>query len=375
MRARCLLVGIALSALNCSEKSTAPEPAKATTAGSAGQASGAAGGAPLGGSGSVAAGAAGMAGVAGTLVTAGSGGAGSGGAAGSGPSSEGPTTLSERYCPKTTEAYPNPLAQSPVPVVVPIAPPGGISFLEGPVWLAERGVLMLSEWNDQHRILQLTPPQAVEVYKPMSRTNGLVVTPDGKSLLVVTEMPNATVSRINLADKSVEPLVADYEGESFIQPNDLAMLADGTLFFTDYQAGRLYERDSAGKVGLISSLTHANGVGVSPDEKTLYLMADTHAVKYPLGPGGSVGTEAEFAAGLNGADGLAIDCAGNVYIAQNNGGSLVVVAPSGNQLGALTGLPKTVTNAAFGGPERKTLYITTSSGLYAVAMPLAGLPY
>ncbi len=209
----------------------------------------------------------------------------------------------------------------------------------------------------------------------MSRSNGLALTPDGKSLLLVTEMPAATLSRLDLADKSVEPLVKDYEGTSFIQPNDVTVLANGTLFFTDYQAGRLYQRDSAGKVSLISSLAHSNGVGVSPDEKTLYLMADTHAVEYPLGPDGKVGVETEFAADLNGADGLAIDCAGNVYIAENNGGSLVVVAPSGTKLGELTGLPRTVTNAAFGGPDRKTLYITTSSALYAVALPLAGLPY
>jgi gluconolactonase len=259
--------------------------------------------------------------------------------------------------------------------MVAMTPPGGISFLEGPVWLAERGVLLLSEWNDQHRILQLTPPQAVEVYKPMSRTNGLVLAPDGKSLLVVTEMPSTSVSRIDLADKSVAPVVEDFEGESFVQPNDLAVLADGTLFFTDYQAGRLYQRNVAGKVTLVSSLAHSNGVGVSPDEKTLYLMADTHAVKYPLGPGASVGSESEFAGELNGADGLAIDCAGNVYIAENNGASLVVVAPSGAKLGEITGLPQTVTNAAFGGTDRKTLYVTTASALYTVALPLPGLPY
>ncbi len=343
------------------------------TAGTAGQAAGGAGGVTAGGSGGAAAGTANVSGAAGTAVTAGS--SGSGGEGGSGSEPESPTTLGELYCPEASEPYPNPLVENPSPVVVPIAPPGGISFLEGPVWLAEPGVLLFSEWNDNHRILQLTPPQAVEIYKPMSRTNGLVVTPDGTSLLMVTEMPDTTVSRLDLADKSVQPLVEDFEGESFVQPNDLAVLADGTLFFTDYQAGRLYERDSAGEVSLISSLAHSNGVGVAPDEKTLYLMADTIAVKYPLGPGGSVGPEAEFIGSLNGADGLAIDCAGNVYIAQNNGASLVVVAPSGEKLGEITGLPQVVTNAAFGGPERKTLYVTTDSALYTVALPVPGLPY
>jgi gluconolactonase len=267
------------------------------------------------------------------------------------------------------------LAGAPVPVVVPIEPPGGISFLEGPVWLAETGVLLLSEWNDQHRILQLTPPQSVAVYKPMSRTNGLVLEPGGESLLVVTEMPDTTVSRLDLSSKALDPVVADYMNQDFVQPNDLAVMANGTLFFTDYQAGRLYRRTTDGTLSLVSSLAHSNGVGVSPDEKSLYLMADTHAVKYPLTADGSVGAEAEFAGDLQGADGLAIDCAGNVYIAENNGGSLVVISAAGQKLGEIAGLPKTVTNAAFGGPDQKTLYVTTSSALYTVALPIPGLPY
>lgn len=209
----------------------------------------------------------------------------------------------------------------------------------------------------------------------MSRTNGLVLAPDGESLLVVTEMPNTTVSRLDLSTKQLEPVVEDYMGEAFEQPNDLAVTANGTLFFTDYQAGRLYRRATDGTVSLVSSLAHSNGVGVSPDETSLYLMADTHAVKYPLTADGSVGTEAEFANDLQGADGLAIDCAGNVYIAENNGGSLVVVSAAGQKLGEITCLPKTVTNAAFGGPELKTLYVTTSSALYTVALPIPGLPY
>jgi gluconolactonase len=373
VRASCLLIAIALTGPACSEKSVA-QGTDTTTAGSAGQAVGGVGSVPVGGAGGTAGGAAAgtanSAGTAGTAVVAGGGGAG-----GSDPEPEDPTTLGKLYCPQEGAAYPNPLAENPSPVVVPIAPPGGISFLEGPVWLEEPGVLLFSEWNDGHRILQLTPPQTVTVYKPMSRSNGLVVMPDGKALLMVTEMPATTVSRLELVDKSVKPVLEDFEGESFIQPNDLALLADGTLFFTDYQAGRLYERDRAGKVSLISSLAHSNGVGVAPDEKTLYLMADTKAVKYPLGPGGSVGPEAPFAGGLNGADGLAIDCAGNVYIAQNNGASVVVVAPSGDKLGEITGLPQVVTNAAFGGLDRKTLYVTTSSALYTVALPVPGLPY
>jgi gluconolactonase len=283
-------------------------------------------------------------------------------------------TVGELYCPPAGTAYPDPLPAVRQVTLVPIAPPEGISFLEGPVWLADRGVLLFSEWNGGHRILQLTPPQAVEVFLPATGSNGLTLTPDGKSLLMVTELPAAGVSRVGLADKSVQRLVQNFNGQNFAQPNDLAARADGIIYFTDYQAGRLYRRATDGSLSLVSSQTHANGVGLSPDEKTLYLNADTHTMRFPLAADGTVGQGADVASDLNGADGMAIDCAGNVFIAQNNGGSLVVYSAAGNKLGEIGGLPLTVTNAAFGGADRRTLYITTNSALYTIQLAVPGLP-
>jgi len=300
--------------------------------------------------------------------------AGGGNAPVAGSSSQA-STIGEIYCPPAAAPYPNPLAGAPVASVVPIDPPGGIEFLEGPVWLAERGVLLLSEWNAGHRILQLTPPQAVEVFLPASRSNGLIVTPDAQTLLLVREEPDSSLSRLSLANKAIEPLVEDFEGTGFIQPNDLALRADGTIFFTDYQAGRLYRRAVNGTVTLDASRPHANGVAISPDESVLYLNSDALTIELPLMPDGTLGEASNLATGLSGADGLAIDCAGNVYIAQNQGGALVVVSPTGEELGQIGDLPQTVTNAAFGGPDRQTLYITTNSALYAVELPVPGLPY
>jgi gluconolactonase len=294
-----------------------------------------------------------------------------GGDAGGAPTS----TLGAVHCPPASGAYPNPLANSVTPAQVPITPPGGIMFLEGPVWLADRGVLLLSEWNGGHRILQLTPPAAVEVFLPASRTNGLALAPESGALLIITESPGAGVARLNLADKSVTPLVQAYEGQPFVQPNDLAVRADGTIYFTDYQAGRLYRRAPDGGLTIVSSLAKSNGVALSPDERTLYLNADTRTVKYPVAADGTVGAGTDLTTGLRGADGLAIDCAGNVYVAQNDGGAVAVVSAAGTKLGEIGGLPRAVTNAAFGGPTKRTLYITTSSALYAAELPVPGLPY
>ncbi|HVR64646.1 MAG TPA: SMP-30/gluconolactonase/LRE family protein [Polyangia bacterium] len=287
-----------------------------------------------------------------------------------------PRTIGALYCPPAGTTWaPNPLPPQAQPTLVPITPPGGIMFLEGPVWLADRGVLLLSEWNGLHRILRVTPPATVDLFLADSGTNGLAVAPDGQALLIVTEAPKTTLSRLDLDDRSVQALASSFAGQPFVQPNDLVVRADGTIFFTDYEAGRLYRRAPDGQLELIASLPRANGVGLSPDETTLYLNADTRTVKYPLAPDGTVGAGSDLAGGLRGADGLAIDCAGNVFIAQNKGGSLVVMSPAGQKLGEIAGLPLVVTNAAFGGPDRQTLYITTSSALYSVHLANPGLPY
>jgi gluconolactonase len=183
------------------------------------------------------------------------------------------------------------------------------------------------------------------------------------------------VSRINLADKSPQALVQSFEGQPFVQPNDLAVRADGTIYFTDYQAGRLYRRAVDGKVTLLTSATHANGVALSPDEGTLYLNSDARTLKYAVAADGGIGPASDLTTGLMGADGLAVDCAGNVYVAQNAGGGVAVVSAAGAPLGTISGLPRSVTNAAFGGPDRRRLYITTSSALYALELQVAGLPY
>jgi gluconolactonase len=287
----------------------------------------------------------------------------------------GPRTIGSLYCPTATSPYPSPLPVNPQAEVVPIAPPGGISFLEGPLWIAERGVLWVSEWNGGHRILQVTPPSAVEEILTATGSNGLALAPDGQSVLMVNAEVAKTVTRINLANKGQQTVTDNFEGQGFAQPNDLVVRADGTIYFTDYLAGRLYRRATDGKVSLVSSLPKSNGVALSPDEKTLYLNAENRAVRYPLAADGTVGPGQDLVTGLSGADGVAVDCAGNVYIAENDGGAIVVVSPSGTKLGEIGGLSHVVTNAAFGGADRRTLYITTSTTLYAIKLAVPGLPY
>jgi gluconolactonase len=98
---------------------------------------------------------------------------------------------------------------------------------------------------------------------------------------------------------------------------------------------------------------------------------------YPLNADGSPGTSSNF--GPGGIDGMGLDCAGNVYLSSHGAGEVLVISPAGMQIGSVSIGASGVTNVAFGGADRTTLYITrldsSEPGLYEVNVGSVGLPY
>src|SRR5207302_5369309 len=100
---------------------------------------------------------------------------------------------------------------------------------------------------------------------------------------------------------------------------------------------------------------------------------------------GSTGPGSSFAQAPNmnlNVDGMAVDCAGNVYGAVVGSGNVVILSPTGAQVGSPIQVTSTgnVTNVAFGGSDRKTLYITAQGssghqGLFQIAWSIPGMPY
>jgi gluconolactonase len=94
---------------------------------------------------------------------------------------------------------------------------------------------------------------------------------------------------------------------------------------------------------------------------------------------GSTGPKAPFGNGpaYTGSDGMAMDCAGNLYLALN--GAVVVIGPTGMELGRLTVTgAQAATNVAFGGPGRTTLFVTTldsKPGIFQVDLGVPGTPF
>ena len=98
---------------------------------------------------------------------------------------------------------------------------------------------------------------------------------------------------------------------------------------------------------------------------------------FPVNADGSVGMGAPFGEQqYRGVDGMGVDCAGNLYLAAYQQGEVVVVSPGGVELGRFS-VAVGVTNVAFGGADRSTLYITNleTKQLYEIDVGIPGYPY
>jgi gluconolactonase len=176
----------------------------------------------------------------------------------------------------------------------------------------------------------------------------------------------------------------------FDSPNDLAVGRDGTLYFSDpdYQAPSPLPQPKTGAYrvapGGSTATTIAdgrqqpNGVTLSPDGSKLYLSGSDGVYVYPVMADGSLGGGTRFG-NVSSSDGMAIDCAGNLYTTANQ--EVTILDSMGKELGKIAvGSVQSVTNLAFGGADHKTLYITAlgasgQAGLFRLQAAVPGLPY
>lgn len=263
---------------------------------------------------------------------------------------------------------------------------GDFGFTEGPVADAE-GNLYFSDIPN-NRIQRMSASGELSVFvEPSGHANGLAVQ---GNRLVACQMDGKLAS-IDLKTKKIEVLCEDYESKRFNAPNDLVIDRSGGIYFTDphFRApdplpqGKtaVYYRAADGKVTrLIETLPAPNGVILSPDEKTLYVIpsGQKEMMAYPVQAASKLGEGRVFCTlqqpegkDNTGGDGLTIDTKGNLYIASGLG--LQVFNPEGKLLGILR-FPEQPANADFGGKDRKTLFVTARTSLYSVEMQAQGLP-
>lgn len=212
-------------------------------------------------------------------------------------------------------------------------------------------------------------------------TNGLAV--DAAGRLHACQGGAGRLIFIDPVKKAATPIVETFNGKRFNQPNDLVLDAVGGIYFTDPQVfgtnakpqgvtGVYYVAADRKVKRLAEGLNFPNGIGLSPDGSTLYVLCGSPMLMaYPIKSPGEVGEGKEVSLEAGG-DGMTVDEKGNLYLTQPKLSLIEVRDPAFKVLGRIA-VPKSPANCGFVGADRKTLLVTARSTLYAFPMAAAGL--
>jgi gluconolactonase len=277
-----------------------------------------------------------------------------------------------------------------IPGIGPVGPiqklHAGFKFTEGPAADTDGNVYFTDIPNE--RIHKIDRDGKLSVFRERSgKANGLMLNPKGE--IVACEMGTGQVAAYSVHGGERRVIADKYNGERFNAPNDLVLDKHGGIYFTDpmFNAPKplpqgktcVYYVSAEGTVTrLIDDLPNPNGVILSPDEKTLYVVpsGQRQMMAYPIeapskiGPGKVLCELAQAKEGGNaGGDGLTVDTKGNLYITSGLG--LQVFAPTGQALGIIR-FPEIPANVTFGGKDMKTLYVTARTSVYTCEMEATG---
>jgi gluconolactonase len=291
-----------------------------------------------------------------------------------------------------------------------------LEFPEGPIAMPDGSILFVE--IAAGRLSRLTPDGVVEtVAETGGGPNGAAIGPDGHCYVCnnggfswhrdedglrptgpAADYSGGLIQKVDIATGQVTTLYSRSEHGPLRAPNDIVFDRDGGFWFTDVGIGRHREMDfgsvyyaaadGSSIVEAISPMLQPNGVGLSPDEKILYVaetitgrvwafdIASPGEITKQPWPSINGGRLLTNMPGYRFNDSLAIDADGNVVVATLLDGGVVVVAPDGTWLKDVRLPDKVVTNVCFGGPDLTTAYVTMShSGrLIAIDLGTAGLP-
>jgi gluconolactonase len=293
----------------------------------------------------------------------------------------------------------------------------GLRFPEGPVAMPDGSVLLVE--IERKTLSRVTPDGRIHVVASLGGgPNGAAMGPGGKiyvtnnggfewierpgRLFPAVQAKDYTGGSIQVVDPETgkfDTLYDACDGRRLRGPNDLVFDRAGGFWFTDL--GKTRERDSdrgavyyakadgSSIVEAIFPLERPNGIGLSPDEKTLYVVETPTARCWAFtlsGPGQIEsangpyrGEKGRVVVGLGGYqmfDSLAVDSDGHICVATLVTGAVSDIWPDGSRVDQYTLPDMMVTNVCFGGRDLRTAFATLSMGgsLVSFEWPRPGLP-
>lgn len=182
----------------------------------------------------------------------------------------------------------------------------GYKWTEGPLWVEEGGYLLFSDIPN-NVIHKLVPGEDVTVYlensgatglfegDTLQGSNGLLLNSDDELVLFQQGDRRVAVMDAPLSDPvaNFRTLADRYDGKRLNSPNDGVFHSNGSLYFTDPPYGLannfedpfkeldfqgIFRLEADGELGLLDNTVRApNGIGLSIDEKTLYVAVSEQA--------------------------------------------------------------------------------------------------
>jgi gluconolactonase len=292
----------------------------------------------------------------------------------------------------------------------------GLLFPEGPIAMPDGSVILVE--IKRETLTRVMPDGSHRIIADLGGgPNGAAMGPDGKIYvcnnggfewherhgrvypgMAPDYYTTGSIQRVDPDTGAFETLYDRCGSQKLNGPNDIVFDATGGFWFTDLgktharhaDRGAVYyaRADGSSIREMIFPLERPNGIGLSPDEKTLYVV-ETPTARcwgFRLSAPGQIesadghyrGEKGQVVAGLGGYqffDSLAVDGAGNICVATLVNGGITVIAPDGSKTEHIA-MPDTMTtNICFGGKDLRTAYITLSGSGRLVAMewPRPGL--
>jgi gluconolactonase len=216
-------------------------------------------------------------------------------------------------------------------------------------------------------------------------------TPSFLSTGPAPDYKGGSIQRIDPKTGETRTLYSEANGHRLSAPNDIVFDRQGGFYFTDLGKRYKHHRDNGGLyyalpdgssvTELVYPIVTPNGVGLSPDEKTVYV-ADTETsriyaweivspgkLKHEPFPAPYGGRCVCGLPGFQRFDSLAVAASGNICVATLIAGCITVISPAGEVVRQVKVPDVYPTNICFGGPELRTAYITLSASGRLAAMP------